>query len=249
MSFHTGCVNTDDSRHSFHTFGVFMLAAVAVALVFGAGFLTFVFFGVYPIGISTHSPTQPNSPHSDKHTSFLSPTATPCVATAPIPDPPPPKLERGAPCWFGGGYVHSRLLDSQALQVVFGPVLTHLTFDRLQRTQAIDERMFFAGGSMVAVLIYLKPTAAGFGRGVACADDVFGTEFVGVVEASESLSATTSRVSDRPTDDHHHHHRQQPQPSNHRGERKARASHIEHTVRDIGLPVYVCVVTNSGGDR
>lgn len=60
---------------------------------------------------------------------------------------------RGVPDDTGGGYVHSRLLASQARQVVFGPVLTHLTFDRLQRTQAIEERMFLTGGgSMVAVL-------------------------------------------------------------------------------------------------
>ena len=43
------------------------------------------------------------------------------------------------------------MLASQARQVVLGPVLTHLTLDLLQRTQAIEERMFLAGESMVAV--------------------------------------------------------------------------------------------------
>ena len=37
------------------------------------------------------------------------------------------------------------MLDSHARQVVLGPVLTHLTLERLQRTQAIEERMFLTG--------------------------------------------------------------------------------------------------------
>ena len=51
-------------------------------------------------------------------------------------------------------------MASQARQVVLGPVLTHLTFDLLHRLQAIEERMFFTGESMVAVLFFLWPDEA-----------------------------------------------------------------------------------------
>lgn len=82
--------------------------------------------------------------------------------------------------------MHSRLLVSQALHVVFGPVLTHLTFDRLHRTQAIEERILgLAGESMVAVFGFALPAGAKEG-GVAVAEAdsevvviVFGMEVVG----------------------------------------------------------------------
>lgn len=53
------------------------------------------------------------------------------------------------------------MLDSHARQVVFGPVLTHLTFDRLHLTQAIEERMFFAEEPMVAVFFLWSDPALG----------------------------------------------------------------------------------------
>lgn len=52
--------------------------------------------------------------------------------------------------------MHSRLVVSQALQVVLGPVLTHLTFERLHLTQAIEERMFLVGWSGL-VEFFLPP--------------------------------------------------------------------------------------------
>ena len=67
----------------------------------------------------------------------------------------------------GWGYVHSLLLPSQARQVVLGPVLTHLTFDLLQRTQAIEDRMFFTGESMAAVdFLWARGTFWGCQRGL-----------------------------------------------------------------------------------
>ena len=49
-------------------------------------------------------------------------------------------LER-EPGGTGGGYEHSRPEFSHARQVVPMPLLTHFTFERRQRTQAILERM------------------------------------------------------------------------------------------------------------
>jgi hypothetical protein len=53
---------------------------------------------------------------------------------------------------------------------VFGPVLTHFTFDLLHRVQAIEERMFFAGESMVAVFLCpgLDPGPLAFEIGLFC---------------------------------------------------------------------------------
>lgn len=42
--------------------------------------------------------------------------------------------------------MHSLLLASQARQVVFGPVFTHFTLERRQRTQAIEDRIVFRFG-------------------------------------------------------------------------------------------------------
>lgn len=83
----------------------------------------------------------------------------------PPPPPPPPVLTAvvpdeilGAPLATGGGYVHSLLLASHARQVVFGPVLTHFTFERRHRTHAIDDRIVFRFG--------VRSHDAGFGAAV-----------------------------------------------------------------------------------
>jgi hypothetical protein len=58
---------------------------------------------------------------------------SPLSRLTPLPPPPPPV--------DGTGYVHSLPVVSQARQVVPMPLLTHLTLDRLQRAQAMEDRI------------------------------------------------------------------------------------------------------------